>query len=1011
MIQWVPPVTYVDRADEMMKFVRHVRDTGECAMDTETTGLDRRKDHIVLWSASPDEKSRYCFSPNMLKIWDRELAPDPDLKWYFTNQTFDFSMLANSGVRVPEGDTYCTLAMDWLHDENRQGRHGLKETMWDYHQLQMKSFKDTFGTVKRNETIPERLQRGLRDDFEKAVSYASLDAYATLKVFRYLKAALEKETNTLGQSLWDYFVTYEMPFTRVLHNCCRRGIMVDVGYLDSLSPAIQVDIDRLEKQLVKVAGKEINPRSNPQLRELFFTKLGLKPIKMTSGGDSGNRQPSTDEECLQIWADDGVEAAVLLMQLRELSKFKGTYVDGMRKWTDQDGRIHATMTQHVTVTGRLSSVDPNLQNLPRPDNDKYVIRQAFMPKDGHVLVISDYEQLEMRLLAHFSEDPNMIGVINRGWDIHSGSAALMYDHDYDELIAAIKKKKAAAKDSSIKLSDEEKAMVLHRQDAKCVHPTTLVWSDGLRPMESFRFGEDPDTFLEISSGIQVATGRRESAVAVKATYNGGEKELLQVVARRGVLTCSHNHRFLLADGTLRKAEDLMPGDRLAEAAVPQLGTHPYPHWKRKMTSGIPASVLCLDHDVSYFAGLFLGDGCRSSDHAYGFAHGPCGSSDASGYPYSSWQDDLYHACTRIGLDSVRRHNTSLYIGSRHTGEYLEALDLIRNSKKLLRVPSWILQAGREAALHFLGGLIDTDGTVDKRDGDISLTTKDGIFAGQLAFMARACGLKIGLDPGWNSTYRRWYFRLKVMGSDGPTLRSYIRHPGKRDRIRRKASHKQLPDQVMTVIPVGPGPCVDLELADDDHLYLANGLITHNTIGFALNYGEGPKKLAKALDCTVDEAKAKIAKYFQPYPHIKNFIDDIHAVIADIHFVETILNRPRRFPEMATLGHMSRYHMRGSEKANLARNERQSVNSVIQGSAADVAKAAMLKCELDPRLRSLGVQMLLQVHDELVFEVPEETVVEAMPIIRELMEHPLPFDLLVPLNVDMGAGYAWSSAKA
>lgn len=650
MIQYVPPVTYVDKPEEMMKFVRHVRDTGECAMDTETTGLDRRSDHVILWSACPDEKTRYCFSLKMLDIWDKELAPDPDLKWYFTNQTFDFSMLANSGVHVPEGDSYCTLAMDWLYDENRQGRHGLKETMWDYCAFNMNSFKDTFGGRKRGESLPQRFQRALVEDFEKTVSYASLDAWSTYKVFKHLKQALEKQQSTLGHSLWEHFETYEVPFTRVLHNCCRRGIMIDVGYLDSLAPAIQKDIDKLAKQLAKIAGKEINPNSNKQLRELFFGKLQLKPIKMTKGGDSGDRQPSTDEECLTIWADEGIEAAEALLAYRGLSKFKSTYVEGMKDWCDIENRIHATMTQHVTVTGRLSSVDPNLQNIPRPDNDVYVIRQAFMPRDGYVLVVADYEQLEMRLLAHLAQDPNMIGVINRGWDIHSGSAALMYNHDYDELIAAIKKKKSAAKDPSIKLTDAEKAMVLHRQDAK-------------------------------------------------------------------------------------------------------------------------------------------------------------------------------------------------------------------------------------------------------------------------------------------------------------------------------------------------------------------------TIGFGLNYGEGPKKLAKALHCTVDEAKAKIGQYFQPYPHIKQFIDDVHAIIADIHFVETILGRPRRFPEMAVLGSMPRYQMRGSEKANLARNERQSVNSIIQGSAADVAKSAMLKCEYDRQLRNLGVQMLLQIHDELMFEVPEENVAEAMPVIRDHMEHALPYELSVPLGVDMGAGYSWNTAKA
>ena len=645
MIQYVPPVTWVDSPEEMTKFVNHVRSTGECAMDTETTGLDRRSDHVVLWSACPDEQSRYCLSTKMLRIWDRELSPDPDIKWYFTNQTFDFSMLANSGVRVPEGDTYCTLAMDWLNDENRQGRHGLKETAADYLEFSMNSFKDTFGRRDKDESVSDQLQKALKEDFKKTVSYASLDAWATFRVFKHLQHKLDSYENTIGQTLWDYFVAYEMPFTRVLHNCIRRGIMVDVGYLDELSPALQADIEELEKQLNRMAGCEINPRSPQQLRVLFYDKLGLKPIKMTSGGDSGNRQPSTDEECLQLMADSGVEAAQLVMQIRGLSKFKGTYVDGMRKWTDHELRIHSTMNQHVTVTGRLSSADPNLQNLPRPDNDIYTIRQAFIPKDGYCFVISDYAQLEMRLLAHYAQDPNMIDVIKRGWDIHCGSAALMYDCQYEDIIAAVDKKKHKQA-----LTDTEQALISHRQDAK-------------------------------------------------------------------------------------------------------------------------------------------------------------------------------------------------------------------------------------------------------------------------------------------------------------------------------------------------------------------------SVGFGINYGEGPKKLAKTLGCEIHEAKEKIERYFQPYPHVRQFIIDVHNVIRDVQFVETVLHRPRRFPEMAVLGQMTRYQMRGSERANLARNERQAVNSVIQGSAADVAKAAMLNCENSRELRNLGAEMLLQIHDELIFEVPIENAKESMPIIRDLMEHPFDFELLVPLNVDMGSGMSWSTAKA
>ncbi|CAB4131719.1 DNA-directed DNA polymerase, family A, palm domain containing protein [uncultured Caudovirales phage] len=178
----------------------------------------------------------------------------------------------------------------------------------------------------------------------------------------------------------------------------------------------------------------------------------------------------------------------------------------------------------------------------------------------------------------------------------------------------------------------------------------------------------------------------------------------------------------------------------------------------------------------------------------------------------------------------------------------------------------------------------------------------------------------------------------------------------------------------------------------------------------LSYGEGPKKLAHSLGISVEDAKVKIEDYFRPYPKVRQFIQDTHRSIREQHMVHTVTSRPRRFPDMETLGGMYRSEMTGRQRGELARAERQAVNSRIQGSAADVARRAMISCEFDQELKNLGVQMLLQIHDELVFEVPEESVNEALPIIKYKMEHPLPFDLSVPLGVDGGSGYSWSSAK-
>jgi DNA polymerase-1 len=186
------------------------------------------------------------------------------------------------------------------------------------------------------------------------------------------------------------------------------------------------------------------------------------------------------------------------------------------------------------------------------------------------------------------------------------------------------------------------------------------------------------------------------------------------------------------------------------------------------------------------------------------------------------------------------------------------------------------------------------------------------------------------------------------------------------------------------------------------------------VGFGLNYDQGPGALAKTLDIEVQEAKKLIELYFKPYPKVKQFIYNVHSYILDHAMVETILGRPRRFHELHEIGRrldtITRWELPGSAKSNLAQAERQSVNSIIQGSMADVAKLAMLNCEHDLQLESLGVQMLLQIHDELVFEVPEENIEKSKPIIKQHMEHPLKKDLLVPLDIDMGTGYSWASAK-
>jgi DNA polymerase-1 len=239
-------------------------------------------------------------------------------------------------------------------------------------------------------------------------------------------------------TLRDYYYRVEVPFTKVLYKMERRGITVDKGYLMELKGPMEARMTAIEREFNHLMGGVFNPKSVKQLRTLFFTKLQLNVVKYTKGGKSGVKEPSTDVEALEEWAGQGNEWAEKLLVYRGIAKTYGTYVEGLNNWVDPKMRIHTTLNQSGTVTGRLSSSEPNLQNIPRPDEDEFKIREAFIPGEGKKLLVADYEQLEMRLLAHFSKSKKMIDAINGGMDIHSLTTAEIEGVPYDDVVRAKK---------------------------------------------------------------------------------------------------------------------------------------------------------------------------------------------------------------------------------------------------------------------------------------------------------------------------------------------------------------------------------------------------------------------------------------------------------------------------------------------------------------------------------------------------------------------------------------------
>jgi DNA polymerase I-like protein with 3'-5' exonuclease and polymerase domains len=304
--------------------------------------------------------------------------------------------------------------------------------------------------------------------------YASLDAWGSYTLVEVLSEKLDDVfmDEEDGITLLDYYDEKQCPYTRVLWNMERRGFAFNVEGAEAYRLPMGKEIGRLERSVVAMAGRDVNLNSPTQLRELFYSKddngdwvdpFGLPPKYWSKGGASGVKNPSTNKEAIKEWAEKGDQVAEALQEHRVLSKLHGTYLQGVPKWVDHRSRIHTDLKQQGTVTARLSSGDPNLQNIPSRGDWGHRLRQLFVPgfwgdcspewcveelRDVAVpdlpedtpmtLIVADYEQLEMRIMAHFSGDETMIDAIRTGKDLHSMTAALAGGHDYGLIVAAKK---------------------------------------------------------------------------------------------------------------------------------------------------------------------------------------------------------------------------------------------------------------------------------------------------------------------------------------------------------------------------------------------------------------------------------------------------------------------------------------------------------------------------------------------------------------------------------------------
>ena len=418
---------------DLDKWIKKVTKAKTVAVDTETTGLNYMDAKLVGVSLStkPGEAAYIPFGhakeEGIKQLSEKtvveKLKPfleDKKKKIIGQNLKFDRNILAQHGIKLGP-IKHDTMLMSYILDASAT-RHNLDALAKLYLNYKTTTFEEVAGKGVKQITfdqVPLKL----------AGNYASEDADITLRLYEKLNPLLNKKT-----SLKKLAEDIEIPLIEVLSDMEQAGTLVNSKVLQAQSKDLGKRLIKLEEKAYEIAGEEFNLGSTKQLREIFFVKLEYPIIKKTPGG-----QPSTDENVLQQLADD-YELPKVLLEHRTLSKLKSTYTDKLPlQISENSGRVHTSFHQAITTTGRLSSSDPNLQNIPIRTEDGRRIRQAFEAAKSNELISADYSQIELRIMAHLSEDKGLLKAFNNNEDIHSLTASEVFSVDQNAVTSDMRR--------------------------------------------------------------------------------------------------------------------------------------------------------------------------------------------------------------------------------------------------------------------------------------------------------------------------------------------------------------------------------------------------------------------------------------------------------------------------------------------------------------------------------------------------------------------------------------------
>lgn len=397
------------------QFLQRLSTEKRFAIDTETTSVDYRIAEMVGFSVAFDAKDAYYIplahdyegAPEQLNrdavlAQIKPILEDLKVEKIGHHLKYDAHIFENHGIHL-QGWYFDTMLASYVLNAVAT-RHSMDDVARVYLSHLTTTFEQVAGKGAKQKTFNQI-------ELKTATHYAAEDAHVTYRLYEVLDRKL-KEIPELSNILHHI----EMPVARVLTSMEENGIQLDLSFLDQLGVEFSETIQNLENQIIEIAGESFNVSSPKQVGEVLFDKLGLKGGKKTATG-----QYSTSEAILEK-IDHPI--AALILEYRGLSKLKSTYTDGLLKQANPEThRVHTSYHQALTATGRLSSTDPNLQNIPVREEIGRQIRKAFVAPQGRVLLAADYSQIELRLMAHFSQDEALVHAFNHGQDVHRRTAS------------------------------------------------------------------------------------------------------------------------------------------------------------------------------------------------------------------------------------------------------------------------------------------------------------------------------------------------------------------------------------------------------------------------------------------------------------------------------------------------------------------------------------------------------------------------------------------------------------